>query len=190
MALSAVTHCYYTEGLLAWCGEKRCSIIFKTSDGFKQWACTLRILYSNIFLQWNGCFSPCPLLPSLSIVFSINFHETLSLSLAHYMFVFSFVSFFPWVETRRLEEGVELKEFHSPSWNRVPPPENGPLLWRRFSVFHKDYLSSPPIRARKVYFLNFHCEILVGFLEVKPMNMRRSPKTEEHRSGWWKLVHM
>ena len=88
-----------------------------------------------------------------------------------FCFWFQFCIFFPRRWDKKAGRGVELKEFCSPSWSRVLL-ENGTLLWKRFSVFHKDYLSSPPTRARKVYFLNFHCEkihceILVGFLEVK-----------------------
>lgn len=39
------------------------------------------------------------------------------------------------------------------------------------------------------YFLDFYCENLVEFLEVKPMNRRKLPKTENTRSIWLKLVY-
>ena len=97
------------------------------------------------FLQWNGCFSPCPLLPSLSIVFLINFHEALPLSLVHYVFVFgfSFVSFSPGDETRRLEGEL--------SWRNSVLPAGVEFYRRMEFCYGKD----------SVYFTRITCPLLL-----------------------------
>lgn len=173
MALSAVTHCYYTEGLLAWCGGKGDVLSFLKPQMASNGGLYLEDPIFKYISSVKWLFFLLSLLP-LPVYSVLNQFPWNSVPVLAHCVCFQFCFFFPMSWDKKARRGVELKEFHSPSWNRVPPPENGPLLWRRFSVFHKDYLSSPPIRARKVYFLNFHCEILVGFLEVKPMNMRRS----------------
>lgn len=44
-------------------------------------------------------------------------------------------------------------------------------------------------QSQEGYFLDFHSENLMGFQEIKPIIMRRPPKTEDAQSVSLKLAH-
>lgn len=97
-------------------------------------------------------FPPCLLLPYLAIAFLFDFLEAPSLA----------DNVFPLLgETGSLDETEHSGEIFFLGTHR-------PLLWRRFWAYFKMIILSLPAKAMRGSASDFHCENLVGFLELKP----------------------
>jgi len=69
-------------------------------------------------------------------------------------------------------------------------PESTPwfrrILW---TVFQNGYFSPPPAESMRKFFSNLHCANLVGFLEVKPIEVWGLLKVGSQEYLALKLVH-